>query len=614
MMREELKARVESLPASPGVYLFKDRKGKVIYVGKAKSLRSRVRSYFREGEPLPPRTAVLVSRTHGLDFMITRSEVEALILECNLIKHFKPRYNVNLKDDKKYPYIKVTTREPFPSVRATRNLKQDGSRYFGPYTDAKAMRKTLRLLNEIFPLRTCKRNLPLRVPDRGCLNYQIGRCLGPCRGDVSSESYKRLVHQVCQYLSGRMTDLIKDVHDRMEDAAAKLRFEEAARLRDTAEALEKVSQKQIVVSSRAVNRDVAAVRFGEGRAIGFVLKVREGKLVGKGVYRMTYEGQPEPGEINEAFLEQYLAATTSLPDEILIQRMPQGVALIEKWLKRRAGKNIKVLSPRTGKGADLLRMAGDNASLVLSQMGEAGKARPEIPAAVTELARWLHLSGPPVATAAFDISTIQGAEPTGSRVYFRNGRPVKGLYRLYTIRDVQGQDDFAMMREVLRRAWGHVEAAEEERPDLILVDGGKGQVSSAIKGILEAGCPVEALPEVAGIAKRLDEIFRPGRSAPVQIPHGSPALRLLQRIRDEAHRFAITHHRRLRRRRSLKSRLEEARGIGPVLSKRLLGEFGSLGGIEKAGVEGLVSVRGMNRRKAEILLEFLKGEGSAGKQ
>jgi excinuclease ABC subunit C len=605
-MRGELSAKIEGLPTSPGVYLFKDRRGKVIYVGKAKSLRSRVRSYFREGEALPPRTAVLVSRTHDLDFMVTRSEVEALILECNLIKHFKPRYNVNLKDDKKYPYIKVTSREAFPSVYATRNLRQDGSRYFGPYTDAKAMRRTLKLLTDIFAIRTCKRRLPLSVPDRGCLNYHIGRCVGPCRGEVSPESYKRLVHQVCQYLSGRMTDLIRDIRARMEDRSAKLKFEEAAELRDTLDALEKVSQKQVVISARSRDRDVAAVRFSDGHAIGLVLKVREGKLVGKEVYRLAYEGQADRAEIDEAFLEQYLSAATHLPDEILVEQLPQDAPLIRKWLRQTAGKEIRLLSPKGGKGRDMLDMAAENAGLILSQAGEAVSREPEIAAAVKELARWLHLAKAPVAIAAFDISTIQGAEPAGSRVYFRNGRPVKHLYRRYTIKDVQGQDDFAMMREVLRRAWSHVKAGEEECPDLVLIDGGKGQISSAIKGMLDAGCTEETLPEVAGIAKRLDEVFLPGRPEPLQIPHDSPALRLLQRVRDEAHRFAITHHRQMRRRRDLKSRLEDVRGIGPVLSRRLLSEFGSLDGITKAGAGALANVRGMSKHKAELLLNTLR--------
>jgi len=609
-MTDDLRAKIDGLPPSPGVYLFKDRKGKVIYVGKAKSLRSRVRSYFRDGERRPPRTSAMVSKTVDLDYMVTRSEVEALILECNLIKHFRPRYNVNLKDDKKFPYIKITSREPFPSVFATRDLKQDGSRYFGPYTDAKAMRRTLRFLNDIFALRTCKRKLPLKEPDRGCLNYHIGKCMGPCRGDISPDAYRRLVHQVCQYLSGRMTDLIKDIRCRMEDEAGKLRFEEAAILRDTLEALEKVREKQIVVSTRSRDRDVAAVRFRNGHAIGLTLKVREGKLIGKEVYPMTYEGEADRSEIEEAFLEQYLNAAAQVPDEILIEQVPEGASVIRRWLRERTGREIKVLSPRTGKGAELLKMAGENASLILSQTAEPEKGGARIPASVRELARWLHLSVPPVAIAAFDISTLHGAEPVGSRVYFRNARPVKSLYRRYAIKHVQGQDDFAMMKEVLRRAWAHVEEGEEERPDLVLIDGGKGQVSSAIGGIREAGCAEEALPEVAGIAKRLDELYRPGSSEPLQIPHDSPALRLLQRIRDEAHRFAITYHRKLRRRRSLRSRLENIEGIGPVLSKRLLSEFGSLEGIREAGTDALAALKGMGRRKAELVLEALEGGSS----
>jgi excinuclease ABC subunit C len=321
---------------------------------------------------------------------------------------------------------------------------------------------------------------------------------------------------------------------------------------------------------------------------------------------MAYEGEPELGEIEEAFLEQYLTATTQLPDEILIEQVPPEVSVIRRWLRERTGREIKVLSPKTGKGAELLKMAGENASLILSQLGDAEKGGARIPASIRELARWLNLSEPPVAIAAFDISTTQGAEPVGSRVYFRNARPVKSLYRRYAIKDVQGQDDFAMMEEVLRRGWGRVEEGAEERPDLVLIDGGKGQVSSAIKGMMEAGCSEDALPEVAGIAKRMDELFRPGRDQPLQIPHDSPALRLLQRIRDEAHRFAVTYHRKLRSRRSLRSRLEDVKGIGPVLSRRLLSEFGSLDGIRKADPEELAGVKGMSRERASILLRALE--------
>ncbi|MFH1314634.1 MAG: excinuclease ABC subunit UvrC [Candidatus Eisenbacteria bacterium] len=604
-MRKKILTKVEGLPRSPGVYSFKDKKGKVIYVGKAKSLRSRVRSYFREGEPLAPRTALLVRNIHDLDFIAAPSEIEALILECNLIKHLKPRYNVNLKDDKKFPYLKVTSRETFPRVFVTRNLKQDGSRYFGPYTDAKAMRRTLKFLNEVFPIRTCKRRLPLKRPDRGCLNYQIGRCIGPCRGEISSESYKRLTKQVCQYLSGRMTDLIKDLSKRMDIEAEKLRFEEAARLRDTVTSLEKVSQKQIIVSPNIRDRDVAAVRAGRHQAIGFVLKIREGKLVGKEVFRLAFEGEPDPGEILTAFLEQYLAMTTVLPDEILIEELTEGITLIKRWLRRKTGRHIKVSSPRGGKGRELLTMAGRNADLLLSQLSEATSSEPRIVSSVKELAKHLHLPELPVTIAAFDISTTQGAHPVGSRVFFRNGRPLKGLYRHYSIKTVEGQDDFAMMREVLKRAWSHVIGDEEERPDLVLIDGGRGQISSAIEGMLAAGCDRDKLPAVVGIAKRLDEVYLPHRVEPLQIPHGSPALRLLQRIRDEAHRFAVTFHRKVRGRATRRSKLEDIEGIGAVLSKRLLAEFGSLGKIKQLKAEELVGVSGMNIKRAEAVVRAL---------
>jgi excinuclease ABC subunit C len=609
-MKKSLRQKIEGLPTCPGVYSFKDRRGKVIYVGKAKSLRSRVRSYFRDSEPASPRTSVLVRKIQDLDFIATRSEVEALILECNLIKHFKPRYNVNLKDDKKYPYIKVTTREPFPSVCPTRNLKHDGARYFGPYTDAKAMRRTLKLLTDIFPMRTCRRRLPLKNPDRGCLNYHIGKCVGPCRGDVSARSYRMLIDEVCQFLSGRMSDLIRDLTARMEKDASDLRFESAARLRDMLRALEKVSERQIMITSSARDRDVIAVRVADGQAVGFVLKVREGKLVGKEVYRLAFEVEPGSQELLNSFLEQYVAVTTEIPDEILIEEATEGTALIEEWLRQKAGRTIRVQSPKGGKGRDLLRMAAENAQILITQMVKTERHEPKVPKSIEDLARVLRLGEPPLRIAAFDISTTGGAYPVGSRVFYKNGRALKGMYRHYSIKTVSGQDDFAMMREVLQRAWSHVADGSEERPDLVLIDGGKGQITSAIEGILRAGCGEEDLPPVIGIAKRLDEVFVPGRSDPVQIPHESPALRLLQRVRDEAHRFAVSYHRRRRDGGSLRSVLEDIPGIGPEIRKRLLAEFGSVDRIRGMEVDDLARIRGVSRRRAQAVLDSLGGEGS----
>ena len=598
-----LRDKVAGLPTSPGVYMFKDGKGKVLYVGKAKSLKSRVRSYFGEGELPSPRTEALVRNTRDLDTIITHTEVEALILEANLIKHFRPRYNINLRDDKKFPFIKITTREPFPSIYPTRNLKDENARYFGPYTDARAMRKTLKILTEVFPMRTCKRNLPLKQPDRGCLKYYIGKCSGPCRGEMTPEEYKRLVQQVTQFLSGRMTSLTRDLRKRMEAEAAERNFEEAARLRDRLQAVSRVAQKQTVVWPSSRDRDIAAVRSGEGRAVGVVLKVREGKLIGKEMYQLSFEGPAGEGEILDSFLELYLGTTTLLPEEILLEKLPPQVEVLSEWLGRLTGKKVGIRAPRTGKGHELLDMAGRNAEVALAQITDEGRAREKTAASVTELGKWLHLETLPADIAAFDISTIQGSDPVGSSVYFRNGRPLKSRYRRFNIKTVEGQDDFAMMREVLHRYFSRIVSGEEDAPDLIVVDGGKGQLSSAIKGAVEAGADPDHLPAMVGIAKRFDEIYVPGRDEPLQIPRTSPALRLVQKLRDEAHRFAVTYHRTLRTKKGMKSELESIPGIGPILSKRLLKEFGTLGAVRDAGVEDLLRVEGMTKNRAEAVLK-----------
>lgn len=611
MAESNLEAKADSLPECPGVYTFRDSRGKIIYVGKAKSLRSRVRSYFRGDETLAPRTQALVKSMRALDFIVTSSEIEALILECNLIKHFKPRYNVSLKDDKKYPYIKVTTREPFPSISATRDLRDRRARYFGPYTDARAMRRSLKILCEIFPVRTCKRSLPMKAPDRGCLNYHIGKCLGPCRGEISSEAYKRVVRQVCEFLSGKVASLIRQLRARMEAEAERRRFEEAACLRDRIAALEKIALKQIVVSPVWKDMDVVGVRKDGGQAMGVVLKVREGKIIGKESYRLGFEGEPGAEEITDSFLEQYLDLVTDLPKEIVLEEKPAEARLIEQWVREKTGQAIKVRSPRGGKRRELVRMAASNAQVMLAQ-AKAAKPSPRIVNSVKELAKWLGLPTLPVSIEAFDISTTQGAQPVGSRVFFKNGRPVKNLYRHYTIKTVEGQDDFAMMREVVRRSWTHVVRGEEDRPDLMLIDGGLGQVTSAVEGMEDAGSDRAGLPAVVGIAKRLDELYVPGRSESIQIPHTSSALRLLQRIRDEAHRFAITHHRKARGRESMWSVLEGVPGVGPVLARRLLSEFGSIEGLRKAGADDLLKMKGMTPKRVASLTAVLAGQEVAG--
>ena len=392
----------------------------------------------------------------------------------------------------------------------------------------------------------------------------------------------------------------------METESENLNFEEAARLRDRLQAVSKVAEKQTVVWPSSRDRDVAVVRTRKGRAVGLVLKVREGKLIGKELYHLSFEGDADEGEILNSFLELYLGTTTLLPEDILLERLPADVDVLGEWLSGLQGKKVGIKAPRSGKGHELLDIAGRNAELALSQITDE-KPRERVAASVTELGKWLGLPELPLDIAAFDISTIQGSFPVGSSVFFRNGRPLKSRYRRFNIRTVEGQDDFAMMREVLRRYWAHVVSGEEEAPDLIVVDGGKGQLSSALQGVVDAGGDPEDLPAMVAIAKKFDEVFVPAREDPLQVPRTSPALRLIQRLRDEAHRFAVTYHRKLRTRKGMMSELEAVPGIGPILSKRLLKEFGTLRAVRDAEPEDLIKVKGMNKNKAEAMLKALGG-------
>ncbi|MGQ9602909.1 MAG: excinuclease ABC subunit UvrC [bacterium] len=604
---DHLRSKIDALPESPGVYIFKDSTGKVIYVGKARSLRARVRSYLGSPEGVSPRVAAIVKKVHDLDFIVTASEVEALILECAQIKHFKPRYNVRLKDDKKYPYIKVTMNEPYPSIYPTRNVVKDGSRYFGPYTDARAMRRSLGFLSQVFQIRTCRKRLPLARPDRGCLKFFIRRCMGACRGQISIDEYRKVVESACAFLSGRVSDLTRDLREKMARASAEKRFEDAARIRDMIKAIEKVSERQVVVGTSEADRDVVVVRRGEREAVGLIIRIREGKLLSKEVHRLGFDGQPSEDEILTSFLEQYFAAADPLPSEVLVERIPQGVELIEELMTSKTSRKIRVLCPKAGKARKIVDLAIRNAEVMISQTASVG-GRKTIPHSLNELRRWIGMDKPPSLIMAFDISTLQGADSVGARVAFKDAKPLKCLYRRYKIRGVVGQDDFAMIREVVNRSWSHAKSGEEPVPDLIVVDGGKGQVTSAIKGLVESGSGVEDIPKVIGISKPIDEIWLAEKPEPIQIPHGSSALRLLMRIRDEVHRFAIGYHRKRRERRVKSSILEEIPGIGPKLSLRLLERFGSLEGIKDKPVEQIASVPGIGPSKAVTILKHLGKE------
>ena len=615
MDRSELKEQLGTIPTKPGVYLMKDEQGKVIYVGKAVNLRNRVRSYFHASASQSPKVQRMMERVADLDFIVTDSEIEALILECNLIKKHRPRYNVRLKDDKRYPYIKVTWQEDFPRVYITRRMQRDGARYFGPFTAVWAVRQTLDLLRKVFPYLTCKRKIT-GTDERACLYYYIGRCAGPCIGAVSKEEYRAMIEKVCLFLEGKQEEIVASLRREMEEAAEKLDYERAATLRDQIQAIERVIEKQKVVSAAMSDQDVIALARGDGQACVQVFFIRQGKLIGREYFVLAGTEGEEDEEIMASFIKQFYDEATYIPSEILLQEEIEDAAIIQDWLRGKRGAKVSLRVPKRGRKKGLVRMAAENAAETLAHlqaqwMIDESKGL----AALTELQEYLHLESPPARIECYDISDIQGMAATGSMVVFVKGVPRKSDYRRFKIRTVEGADDYAMMREVLRRRFrraekgkgGKLRGTEEAEvwaliPDLIVVDGGKGQLNAALEVLKEYG--LEDLP-VVGLAKKREEVFVPGRPDPIVLPRHSQALFLLQRIRDEAHRFAIGYHRRLRRERSLASILEEIPGIGPKRRRSLLKRFGSIEAIREATVEELAAVEGMNRPAAEKVKEYL---------
>lgn len=612
-----VREKLDKLPESPGVYIYRDGKGDIIYVGKAVSLKHRVRSYFGAAAGRDPKVKALMSRARDLEYITTDSEVEALILESNLIKEHRPRYNVFLKDDKSYPYLKVTLNEQFPRVFITRRLIKDGSRYFGPYTRVGAVHETLRLLKRIFPLRTCKQKSPA-PRSRPCLNQHIQRCLGPCCNLVMPEEYRRVVDGVLLFLEGRQEQLIKDLKQRMEQAAEDLEFERAAKLRDQLQAVEKVIEKQKVVSRNLEDRDVVAMARARDESCVMVFFVRGGKLIGREHFILDGTGDMKRAEVLNGFLKQYYLRAEFIPREVLVEDVPgEEREVLEHWLTEKRGARVYVTRPRRGEKKKLVDLAGRNALLVLEEVQAGRVARNEdLEKALGELAPALGLDAPPRRLECFDISNIQGAETVASMVVFEDGKPVPQQYRRFKIKTVAGPDDFASMREALARRFSR---GREERelvntgqmstrqakfhrlPDLLVVDGGRGQLSSAVAVLEEQGL---SRIRACGLAKEEELIFLPGRSDPVRLPEDSPALKMLQRLRDEAHRFAVTYHRQLRGKRSLRSMLEDIEGVGATRRRELMRAFGSVERIREAGLDELTAVPGMNRRAARAVYDY----------
>jgi len=604
-MEKHLEEQLKQLPPKPGVYLMKDDLEEVIYVGKAKSLRNRIRSYFRKGNHTY-KTRVLVDHINDFDYIVTDTEVEAYILEANLIKKYNPRFNIRLKDDKSYPFIKVTVNEDFPRVFKTRVVKNDGARYYGPFTDVDVIYKTIEVLKDLFALRTCKKDISIeKTEERPCLNYHIGKCLGPCIGAVDRQTYREMIDKVCLFLSGHQDELIKRVEEMMYQAAEERNFERAARLRDSIQALRRVTVQQKVMSDKNVNQDVIALaRDEEGKTCTQVLIVRNGRLIGQEYFMMEGSEEEEEKDILSSFLQQFYEQGQQVPDEIIIDSEVSQPELLAQWLKMLKGKKVLLSRPERGEKKRLVEMAQNNAEENLKKEKIREKYLEQRTVnAVTELADYLDLTQRPARIEGFDISNIQGTDPVASMVVFEEGRPRKKDYRRFKIKSVEGPNDFAMMQEVIERRYQRVLEEGGELPDLILIDGGKGQLNAAFEIIQKLG--LDGI-NIIGLAKREEEIFLPGISEPVIIPRNSAALHLIQRIRDEAHRFAVSYHRKLRSRRLTHTMLDDIPGVGPQRRKALLQHFGSLGEIKKASINELKKVEGISTRTARVIYDYLR--------
>ncbi len=595
---DSIKNALAVLPDKPGVYLMHDAEGKVIYVGKAVVLKNRVRSYFRNLASHTPKVKAMVAKIAEIETIVTSSEVEALILECNLIKKYRPRYNISLKDDKTYPYLKVTLQEDFPRLYMTRRLLRDGSKYYGPYADAGAMHATVKLLRSMFPLRTCRK----MNPDRPCLNYHIKRCLAPCAGYVSKDEYGQMIKSVCMVLDGRTTELERDLKQRMQAAAEDYAFEEAARLRDQLQAVERLNESQKAVTNNGGDMDIIGFAQDMTGNCLQIFFVRKGKLIGRDNFFLQDGGEAQQ-EVLTAFIKQYYNDATFIPREIVLPQLPEAEEqqLIEAWLSGKAERKVELFVPQRGVKRELLQLANDNALKLLSERLRKGSlSLKNDEQAAEELQQALGLEHSLERMDCFDISHTQGSETVASMVVFRKGSISKKDYRKYKIVSAEGKpDDFKSMQEVVYRRYKDY----EDLPNLVVIDGGKGQLSSALEVI--RGLGLADLP-VVGLAKREEEIFIPHQSTSILLDRDSAALHLIQRIRDEAHRFAITFHRKLRGKRNLVSVLDHVEGIGPKRRQALWKAFKTLEAMKAASVEELAAVEGMNTAVAQTLYDFFR--------
>lgn len=617
---ENIKTIINNLPTRPGVYIMKNDKGKIIYIGKAKSLRNRVRSYFTTNADHQPKTLRMRAQVADIDYILTENEIKALILEETLIKKHKPRYNILLKDDKRYPYIRISWQEAYPRVETTRRVEDDGARYFGPYSAMWAVQSTLQVLRKAFPYLTCDRDITGR-DERACLFYDIKLCNAPCIGAVNQQQYRAMIQELMDVLSGKSEGVIARLEAEMLSASERLDFEKAASLRDQIKAIEFITTRHKAVSPKMTDHDVLAIARENGEAVVQILFIRNGKLIGMDSRALDNAEEEDDNNVLEQFITQFYSASSEIPNEIILPSDVDQARILQSWLSdKRNGHKVQITVPKRGNKRSLITLAQENAGEALRMMRaqyEADTTKHE--ESLAELQREMHLPRIPNRIECFDISTTQGTAIIASRVVFLRGAPRKSEYRRFNIRTVshQGPDDFQSMREALTRRFLRWRSAQEEPdallpdgedkdetwkllPDLLLIDGGKGQLGVAVEVLAEFGL-TDRVP-VAGLAKQFEELFVPGRSASIMLPRRSPALYLVQRVRDEAHRFAITSHRKQRTKQGMASRLEAIPGIGPKRRKQLLKHFGnSIDAIKNASTEQLTSIPGITPALADAI-------------
>ena len=644
-MNEKIQSVLNSLPHKPGIYLMKDAEGTILYVGKAISLYNRVRSYFQESADLGPKNRSMIAKVEDIEFFVVKNEVEALVLESNYIKQYRPKYNVLLRDDKSYPYIKVSLTEDFPRVYRVRSFQRDGNRYFGPYTNSGAVDSTLDLLNKLFAFRTCRYDASLWAPPRNgepppgwkqkllarpCTQYYIHRCIAPCVAYATREEYDAVIQQVILFLEGKHDEVVKTLQQQMQQAAENLNFEDAARIRDRIKAVERILEKQRVIHTEGQDdQDVIALASGEDETCAMVFFFRAGKLVGREFFILQGTRDSNPGEVMSSFIQQFYESSPHIPAEILVEAEPDDKSVVQSWLRERRGGAVAISMPKRGDKLRLIEMVKQNAQEVLEQqrikwLTDSQKTQ----MALEELQEALNLVAPPQRIECYDISNTQGTNSVGAMVVFEAGRPKNSEYRRFKIKTVEGPNDFASHQEMLRRRFrrqsshmnndenvpeenqiedsSHIEQEtplqhEWAPPDLIIIDGGKGQLSAAMEVLQELHIDIPTV----GLAKENEEIFVPGSPDPIILPRSSQGLYMVQRVRDEAHRFGITYHRKLRSDRTFKSVLDEIPGIGPKRKQALMKHYGSVRAISAASIDDLASLNGMTRDAAERVKEYI---------